>query len=87
MKNLTNYHLIEVTYHRATNTKGSRVKLYSPRLKETKWISYDYAESDIVVMALNYLAPLSIPIIGQCETAKGYAIIADSVEGLFQSIK
>lgn len=84
--NTPNYHLIEVTYHGPTNTKGSRVKLHSPRLKETKWLPYDYSENSIAIMAINYLENIS-PVIGQCETSKGYAVIVDAIDGLFQSIK
>ena len=87
--NIKNAHLVEITYHGPTDHEGSRIKLYSPRLKETKWLSYDYAESDIIKMAINHLQslPLKAPILAQCETKNGYALILESVDGSFSPIK
>ena len=37
-----NLHIIKVSFIGATNTKGSRVKMYSERFKKGKIIGYDY---------------------------------------------
>ena len=84
MKNL---HIIKVKYLGATNTRGSRVKLTSDRLKETKTINYNYSLNSVTEMAKEYLQGQGQLIIGQGEGEKHDYIILDAIDGQFKSIK
>ena len=75
---MQNLHLIEVTYHGATNTLGSRVKLTSSRFNESVYISFDYALNSIYDMAEVYLKEKGFDIVAMAETKKGYAIITST---------
>jgi hypothetical protein len=77
-----NYNIIEVKYLGATNTKGSRVKMYSPRFEKSKTISFDYSFNSIDEMAMEYLKKQGFDIIGQGQTKDGYAIITNTFKTL-----
>lgn len=84
---MENYHIIEVKYLGATNTKGSRVKLTSHRLNESITFSYDYSIGNINKQAEKYLKSINQIVIGQAEGKSVDYIILDSVDGQFLSIK
>jgi hypothetical protein len=77
---MDNLHLIEVTYHGATNTQGARVKITSHRFKESKYISFDYALNTIYDMAEVYLKNKGFEIVAMGETQKGFAILSSTFE-------
>jgi hypothetical protein len=79
MQNIKIFHIIRVRYHGATNTKGSRVSLYSERFNERVFIPFDYSERDIESMAINYLIERGYKVAGYAE---GYVMI-----DTFKSIK
>lgn len=80
---MQNLHLLEVTYHGANNTQGSRVKITSHRFKESVYISFDYALNTIYDMAEVYLKEKGFEIVAMAETKKGFAIITNT----FKKIK
>jgi len=84
---MKNYHIVEVKYLPATNTMGSRVKLTSPRLNESKTLPYNYSLSSITEMAEDYLIELGQKIVGQGEGKGHDIIILESIDGRFKSIK
>lgn len=76
-------HLIEVTYIGPTNTRGARVKLYSHRFVEARFIPYDYAAVDgVVEMAARWLYRHDFNVLARAETKRGYAILTDTLEPL-----
>lgn len=77
-----NYNIIEVKYLGATNTMGSRVKMFSPRFETSKTISFDYSFNSIDQMAVKYLKDNGFNIIGQGETKEGFVIITDTFKAL-----
>ncbi len=77
-----NYNIIEVVYLGATNNKGSRVKMYSPRFETSKTIPFNYSLNSIDEMAIEYLKNNGFEIIGQGETKKGFAIITSTFKAL-----
>lgn len=77
---MKNFHLIHVKYHGATNTRGSRVSLYSERFKERVTIPYDYALNGIDDMAEKYLLARGFEIVGQGEAMSGATIITNTFE-------
>jgi len=78
---------VEIKYLPATNTLGSRVRLHSPRLQETKIIPFDYSLNSIDTMAIEYLTSIGQQIMGEAETKEGYVILCEAQEGIFRSIK
>ena len=87
-QSIPNMHAVEVKYLPATNTQGSRVKLTSYRLNESKTIPYDYARNDIAQMAIDYLNAHenTHDIIAQAETKNGTTLIIAPQDHTFQSI-
>jgi hypothetical protein len=77
---MENLHLIEVTYHGATNTQGARVKITSHRFKESIYISFDYALNNIYDMAEAYLNAKGFDIVAMGETKKGFAILSSTFD-------
>jgi hypothetical protein len=75
---MKNYHIIEVKYLGATNTKGSRVKLYSARFNQTKIISYNYSLNNIGDMAIEWLKSREYTVIGSGEGKSLTYIITDT---------
>ena len=55
---------IKVKYFGATNTKGSRVRLYDTRHDKTLFLSYNYKYSNIRDIAYDYLIKQGFEIIG-----------------------
>lgn len=79
---MKNFHLIVVKYHGATNTRGSRVSLYSERFGKRVTIQFDYAMNHISEMAENYLIEKGFYVVGCGESKNGYIIITDTFKSL-----
>jgi hypothetical protein len=77
-----NYHIIEVKYIGATNTKGSRVKMYSERFKTSKTIAFNYSFNSIDEMAIEYLKKNGFEVLGSGEIKGGIAIITSTFEAI-----
>lgn len=84
MKNLN---IIEVKCLPPTNTKGSRVKMTSLRIKESKTIPFNYDKNSTLEMAEEYLKEQGQKIVGQADGGDKYFVILDSIDGTFPSIK
>lgn len=63
---MTTYRAFEITFHGATNTKPSRIRIKDARFNDTKWLSRDYSCNG-GEQALKYLESIGIEIIGQAE--------------------
>jgi len=72
---MKSFHLIHVKYHGATNTRGSRVSLYSERFKKRISIPFDYTYNDIADMAEKKLLEFGFDIVGQGESVNGSCVI------------
>jgi hypothetical protein len=78
-----NMHAILVKYHGPTNTRGSRVSMYSYRFNVRVSVSYDYDKRDIGEMAYNALVRRGFNIVGISEVKEGYILLSNT----FDSIK
>lgn len=79
---ITNYHVIEATFLGATNTRGSRVRINSPRFEQKVIIGYDHKFNSCGEVAADYLSKNGFNIIGCGESKNGYFIITDTFEPL-----
>lgn len=61
---MKNFHVIEVKYHGATNTRGSKISLYSARFSKRVYIPFDYSLNHPSEMAEKYLLENGFEIIG-----------------------
>jgi len=66
---MQNLHAIHITYLGPTNTKGSRVKLTSKRLKQSVTLYRDYSSSHALDQAIDYL------------TSRGFSLVATTEDG------
>lgn len=82
MKNLSNFHVLKVTYLGATNTRGSRVKITSERFKQSKTIGYNYEFNNCCDIAQDYLSKNNFVLVGQAEGKDCYYIITSTFEPL-----
>ena len=55
---------IKVKYYGATDTKGSRVKLYDTRHEESLFLSYNYQYCNIKDIAYDYLIKRGFELLG-----------------------
>ncbi len=76
--NTPNFHIIEVHYLRATNIKGSRVKMVSHRFKQSKTIDFDYEHDNTASMAIARLTANGFEVVGKAESKNGYYIICST---------
>jgi hypothetical protein len=81
-KKIPNIHVIEAYYKGATNTLGSRVKLYSHRFAGGITISYNYSYNNIEEMAIDYLKNKGFNILSSGEATKRSIIITDTFRPL-----
>jgi hypothetical protein len=81
-KDVPNMHAILVKYHGPTNTRGSRVSMYSERFQERISVSYDYTTRDITEMAYNELVRRGFNIIGVSEVKEGHILLSDTFKSL-----
>jgi len=82
MKELQNYHILEVKYYGPTSHKGSRIRIYSERFNQTIFIPFDNEYSNISEMAQKYLAEKGFKLIGKGETEDGSILISTTFEPL-----
>lgn len=82
MDQLENFHVLEVKYLGATNTKGSRVKIYSHRFKQSVITDYDYSFSNSYEIAQNWLNKNSFKLIGKGEGKDCYFIFSETFKPL-----
>jgi hypothetical protein len=82
---LKNYHLITVKYLPATNTRGSRVRLYSTRFNRSVIIPYNYSLNSITEMAAEYLTKNGHKIAGQAEGKKEDYLILSAIKNEFKT--
>jgi hypothetical protein len=80
---MQNYHLINVHTIPATNTKGQRISISSPRFKQRVIIGFAYnRDLTCYEQAAAWLRGLDFNIIGVSETKQGYALISDTFKPL-----
>jgi hypothetical protein len=79
---MENLHTLEVTYLGATNSRGSRVKIFSPRFDQSVVIPFDYEFNDIAEIAAAYLLDKGFEIIGRSQFKNGYFLISRTFEPL-----
>lgn len=79
---MKNFNIFEIKYLGATNTKGSRIRIYSPRFKEKIIIDYDYNFNTIYDKAADYLTNKGFNIIGTGEGVDKMYLISDSFKPL-----
>jgi hypothetical protein len=77
-KSMKNFHVIEVKYHGATNTRGSKVSLYSARFKKRISIPFDYSLNHPSEMAEKYLLENGFEIVGCGDGKQVDFIITDT---------
>ena len=79
---MENFNLIAVKYLPATNTRGSRVSMFSPRFKKRKTIAYDYQKNSTAEIAQEYLKENGFNIVGVGEFNATDIIISDTFKSL-----
>ena len=75
---LQNYHVIKVTYLLPTNSRGSRVKLYSERFEQSLIIHYDYRFANTYEIAQDYLVSIGYVLTGKAEGKGCYYLISET---------
>jgi hypothetical protein len=81
MKQLTNYHALQVSFIGPSNHFGARVKIKSDRFEQYITIPFDY-EFDTRGTAINHLNKLGFNLIGQAELKDRYLFISDTFQPL-----
>ena len=66
----------------ATNTKGSRVKIWSHRFHQGITIPYNYSLNNISEMACEYLESKGFEIVGRGEATKFDVIVSNTFKPL-----
>ena len=89
---LTNLRQIRVTYHGATNSRGSRVCIYEPtrgnnETTQKKCFSYSYKYGDIMEQAFQTLRSNGWNIICRSSDEKGYTFLCDNWSSEYLEIK
>lgn len=75
---MKNFHVIEVKYHGPTNTRGSRISLYSARFSKRVYIPFDYSLNHPSEMAEKYLLENGFEIVGCGDGKQVDFIITDT---------
>ncbi len=83
----TNLHAIVCKYHGPTNTRGSRVSLYSERFKERISAPFDYSARDIIDQGRAMLARTGHNVVAVAETREGYILLSDTFAPLITNTK
>lgn len=73
---MKNHRLFSITYHGATNTKPSRVKIRDLRHRKTRWISYDSEFNNTWEMADKFLKSKGIvcDIMGEADDFNAFIL-------------
>jgi hypothetical protein len=83
---MNNLHAIDVKYLPATNSRSSRVKIYSQRFGSGIVIPYDYALNSIEEMAENALIVRGFNLIGVAEVRGGSILLSDTFKKIEKKI-
>lgn len=75
---MKNFHVIEVKYHGPTNTRGSKISLYSARFSKRVYIPFDYSLNHPSEMAEKYLLENGFEIVGCVDGKQVDFIITDT---------
>jgi hypothetical protein len=80
---MQHYHNIRVTYHGATNTRGSRITLKSWRFNQSVTLPYSY-EGSTIEQAAQWLTNKGFNLVGysDLEGTPYYLIFTDTFEPL-----
>jgi len=78
---------IFVNYLPATNIKGSRVSLHSPRFNKRKYIPYDHAYNSSSEIALAYLEQNGIFPVAEAEGKNGEHVLLVSFDQVEKVLK
>jgi len=72
-------HLIAavITYHGATNNRGSRVKIFLPRFQKGKMIPFDHSFNNSTDIAQSYLSKHGIEVMGECELGNAECLLIE----------
>jgi hypothetical protein len=84
---LQNFHLVEVRYLGATNTRGSRVKMISSRFSTSVTTSYNYEFNNARDIAIDYLKRQGHNVVGSGEVKDNYVIVIAATDNQFKDIK
>lgn len=89
---IQNLRQIKVKFVGATNSRGSRIKIYeSPRYndekEQSKMFSYDYAVGNVEQQAFNILEANGFNIVARCSEFNNYVILCDNWGDEFKQIK
>lgn len=82
-----NFHLIEVRYLGATNTKGSRIKMISSRFEQSVTIPYNYEFNSGRDIALDWLSKQGHNVIGSGDVNGRDVIVVASTDKQFKPLK
>jgi len=83
---MKNFHIIEVKYHGATNTRGSKVSMYSGWGKTRKTIPYDYSLNAPVEIAEKYLLENGFEVVGSGEGMRTGRAVDFIITNTFKSL-
>ncbi len=76
------YHIIEVTYLGPTNSRDSRVQLYSPPFKQRLTIPYNPSFCGTCDIAIDWLQENGFHVIGGAEGKDKFYIITKTFKSL-----
>lgn len=82
-----NYHILELKYLPATNTKGTRLKIKSHRFKDSTTIHRDYQYDNFSDQAIDFLTEKGFNIIGKGEVVNSDILITDTFDSLTSHMK
>jgi sRNA-binding regulator protein Hfq len=89
---IQNLRQIKVKFVGATNTRGSRIKIYeAPRYndekEQSKMFSYDYSVGNVEQQAFNILEANGFKIVARCSEFNNYVILCNNWGDEFIQIK
>jgi hypothetical protein len=81
VKYTPNARCFKVKYFGATNTQGSRIKVYDCRFKTTKWLPFNYEYTNGCQQVADYLKEIGIAVLFKAEfDERTDIIISDNFE-------
>ena len=81
--NINHYRGVKVKFLRATNCRGSRIKLTDEWLNQSKTIEYKHTRDDTFDQAIDYLMKNGFKIKGYSEMKNEYIVFCDNWGGIF----
>lgn len=87
-----NYRQIRVTFLGATDTLGSRIKIYEPKRYngdkvQSKVFSYDYSIGNVEEQAYKILVDNGFKVVARCSDIGNYILLCNNWGGEFINIK